>query len=77
MVQDLSGLEAQADHDTDNDLDLTAEELHKHDSMELVKQKFLDGHILNRFKDDVPLKAKFQILRTRFKAPCASNPETP
>lgn len=32
------------------------------------KQKFLDGDVTDRFEDDILLRAKFQVLRTRFKA---------
>ena len=67
-ARDLEELEAQAEDDEDNDLDLTADELRKRDNMELLKQKFLDGDVTDRFEDDVCLRAKFQALRTRFKA---------
>lgn len=66
--RDLRELEAQAEEDEDNDLGLAAEELRKRDNMELLKQKFLDGDVTDRFEDDILLKAKFQVLRTRFKA---------
>lgn len=67
-VRDLAELEAQAEDDGDTELDLTAEELRKHDDMELLKQKFLDGDFPDRFEDDILLRAKFRVLRTRFKA---------
>lgn len=67
-VRDLRELEAQAEEDEDNELDLTADELRKRDNMELLKQKFLDGDVTDRFEDDILLRAKFQVLKTRFKA---------
>jgi len=66
--RDLDKLEAQAEEDEDDDLDLTADELRTRDNMELLKQKFLDGDLTDRFEDDIFLRAKFQVLRTRFKA---------
>ena len=77
MDRDLSGLEAQVNNDEDNELGLTTDELRKHDNMDLLKQKLPDGYLPDRFETDVPLRAKFQILRIRFKAACASNPQTP
>ncbi|GAB7323646.1 hypothetical protein MBLNU13_g07126t1 [Cladosporium sp. NU13] len=76
-VRDLSGLEAQVNNDEDNELGLTADKLHKYDNMDLLKQKSLDEDFFDRFEDDFPLRAKFRILRTRFKAPCATNTKTP
>lgn len=67
-VRDLDELEAQAEEDEDNELGLTGDELRKRDNMELIKQKFLDGDFTDRFEDDICLRSKFQVLRTRFKA---------
>jgi hypothetical protein len=36
--------------------------------MELLKQKLVDGDFADRFEDDICLRAKFQVLRNRFKA---------
>jgi len=77
MDRDLSGLEAQVNNDEDNELGLTTDELRKHDNMDLLKQKFTDAYLPDRFETDVPLRAKFRILRIRFKAACASNLQTP
>jgi hypothetical protein len=68
--RDLEELEAQEKDDEDNELDLTADELRKRDNMELLKQKFLDGDFTDRLEDDIDLRAKFQVLRTRFKILC-------
>lgn len=67
-LRDLDEIEAQEDEDEDNELDLSADELRTRDNMELLKQRFLDGDVTDRVEDDILLRAKFQVLRTRFKA---------
>ena len=51
----------QANNDEDNDLDLTADELHKHDNIELLKQKSLDEDFFDQFEDDVSPQGKVPI----------------
>jgi len=66
-IRDLDDIEAQAEEDEDNELDLDSDELRRRDDLELLKQKFLDGDVTDRFEDDACLRAKFQVLRNRFK----------
>jgi len=66
-IRDLDELEAQAEEDGDTELDLDGDELRERDNMELLKQRFLDGDVTDRIGDDAYLRAKFQLLRSRFK----------
>lgn len=77
--RDLKKLEAQGENGADEELDLDDRSLRRRDDLELVMQKFLDGDLPERLEDNVHLRAKFRVLKRRFRtmrdAPGTPRPE--